>query len=1004
LAAVLLAMLALAPAAAAHPYLVASTPQAGVVASGAPKSVQLGFTEALVLKGCSITVRDQHGHVAHTGPLRAANGGSGMSVTSAKLPEGIYSVSWVALGDDGHTVAGKFQFGVPSADGQAPPGAGKLLATTSANGSEQAPTESFVSVAGRWIAAVAAFVMLGGALLLLRLRGRLEEPGLRPAAERRWLKLGRAGLLIALLATVVEAIERSRAPQGGFDFSLLTASTANLAVVVRLAVLALGGLALLRVRRPAGRRLLLGAIGALALMALAIDGHVATARSAPVLAAIVQMVHLLSAGAWVGGVVVLAACVAPVALSSGRPAAALASARAFTPIALPAAVLTIATGVIAAVREVGRWYFLRWSSYGHILIAKVALVAIVLGLGALTTLLARRALREPEPASGEDRPRGRGSRIGLVMRGEAFIGIAVVAAAATLAGTLQGRGQPLPSQRGNLLPGAGFADVALKGSIAQMTLAPARAGINRLVVAFSVPANSGSAPTAPPHSVSVALSCTCGGRPIGINAPLKPGSGGPGAWYADVGMPLNGAWSAQLKVDGTPAVGSSTFTLGESQSPGSTPVTVASVADLSGPDAIDCRSQEIGSLLSIELMNFVGGVGGRKIEQVLLDDGGDPALARKDALSLAARHPAAFLSPCGQGAEAAIRAVGDRVPTIVADPSVPITQGRDVFRFAPDPYSEGYAAGEYVGQIGLPAVPPTTPRRVAALVSSDPSSIERLRGLRAGLARFGIALRTFPAGGPGLTARLRALVPETSWMGIYLDGRFTPLTDALRELGKTLPNTVQPTAIVTSSRLASERFVIDSGILGSEGQIRSISDVDPTSNAAQTYVTLSPQVVGELPTLPGLGGFVAGQALAYGLIGGTSPTAIAARLRNPGVFSQAAVSPWSSRDPADGTLMFRVFLPVFLTDNLIPVGNGAPGEPVDGQFFANGDWEPGAPTVFTPLAINNMAGITPGAGGSSIGYLPSRGASQPRRVTPPLGSPTVVPSGSGSGARGGRKR
>src|SRR5207245_924584 len=125
------------------------------------------------------------------------------------------------------------------------------------------------------------------------------------------------------------------------------------------------------------------------------------------------------------------------------------------------------------------------------------------------------------------------------------------------------------------------------------------------------------------------------------------------------------------------------------------PVTVASVADLSGPDALTCRTQELGALDSVELMNAVGGLGGRKFEQVLLDDGGDPALARREALSLAAQHPVAFLAPCGQGASAAIRAVGDRVPTIVADPNVPVTPGRMVFRFAPDPYSEGYAAAQY---------------------------------------------------------------------------------------------------------------------------------------------------------------------------------------------------------------------------------------------------------------------------------------------------------------------
>jgi copper transport protein len=979
----LLLVLASAPAASAHPYLVASTPQAGVVASAAPTSLQLGFTEALVLKGSAITVRDQHGRIVHEGPLHAANGGSGMSVSTGKLPEGIYSVKWVALGDDGHTVGGTFRFGVPSAHGQAPPGAGALLASTSTDGTEQAPTESFVSIAARWIAAVAAFVMLGGALLLLRLRSRRLEP---EGSERRWLMLGRIGLVVALIATLVEALERSRAPAGGLDLSLLTASTAGIAVLVRLGVLALAGaaFALVRVRRPAALTLLWAATGAGVLAALAIDGHVATARSSPVAAAVLQITHLLSAGAWVGGVIVLAACVAPAARAAGQPTAVLASARAFTVIALPAAVLTIVTGLIAAVREVGRWYFLRWSSYGHILLVKGGLVAIVLGLGASTTLLARR---------------GRAPR--LLLGAEAVIGVVVVAAAATLAGTLQGRGQPLPSQRGNLLPGAGFADVALKDSIAQLTLAPARVGVNRLVVAFSVPANSGSEPTAPPRAVSVALSCSCGGRPIGINVPLKPGRGGSQAWYADVGVPLDGAWSAQLKVNGKPAVGSSTFRVGDVSSPGSAPVMIASVADLSGPDALTCRTEELGALESIELMNIVGGLGGRKFEQVLLDDGGDPAVARRDALSLAAQHPAAFLAPCGQGASSAITAVGNRIPTIVADPDVPVTAGKMVFRFAPDPYAEGYAAGQYIGQIGLPVVPKTVPRRVAAFVDSDPSSQQRLAGLRQGLAKFGVKVQTFSPDGPGLERRLRAAIPERDWLGVYLDGQFTPLSNALRQIGSTLPRSVQPTAILTSSRLASERFVIDSGVLGSEGQIRSLTDVDPTSTAAQTYVTLAPQVVGELPTLPGLSGFAAGQALAYGLVDGGSASSVVARLRNPGIFSRAAISPWSSRDPALGTLMFRVFLPVFLTDNLIPVGiEGSPGEPVDGEFFSNGNWEPGAPTVFTPLPIDNMAGISAGATGA--GYLPHHSTPPAGVVSPQLGSAPTVPLD--AGPRTGRRR
>ena len=570
------------------------------------------------------------------------------------------------------------------------------------------------------------------------------------------------------------------------------------------------------------------------------------------------------------------------------------------------------------------------------MIVKVLVVAVVLALGGVTTLLARRAL-----GRGGEGTRGR--RAGWLMRGEALAAISAAAVASVLAGTLQARGQPLPAQRGELLPGAGFADVALQGQIAQMTLAPARPGLNRIVVAFATPTNS-NAPTPPlPQTVSVSLSCACGGRTIGFKGELHPGAGGRGAWYTDVGIPLSGVWSAQLTVDHKTTIGSPTFNVGVPHFPGTTPVTIASVADLSGPDALDCRTQELGALYSIELMNVVGGIGGSKITQELLDDGGNPTLARSEALQLAAQHPAAFLAPCGQGASAAIQAVGNTIPTVVADPNVPVTPGRFVYRFAPDPYSEGYAAGQYIVRVGLPAVPRSTPRRVAALMTSEPDSQQRLRGLEAALTPSGVRVQTFPPDGPGLDPLLRRLLPANEWLGIYLDGRFETLANALRTVGNALPASVNPTAIIASSRLSSERFVIASGQLGSEGQVRAITDVDPGSVGAQAYTTLAPQVVGELPTLPGLSGFVAGQALAYGMVDGDSPGRDRQAVAGAGVFSRAAVSPWSDQNPATGTVMFQVFVPVFLTSNLIPApsttNGGAPGEVETGTYFSDGVWE-----------------------------------------------------------------
>jgi copper transport protein len=951
---VVLLALATAPAAGAHPYLIAATPQSGVVAQTAPTRIQLAFTEALVIKGCSISIKSNNGQTVHVGAITSSLGGYAMSAPVSKLTEGIYTVNWVAYGDDGHTVEGAFQFGVPSATGQPPPGAARLLATTESS-AESAPTESLVSVAGRWLAALAAFAMLGAAVLFPRLRGRVDEE-VRAAAELRWVKLAPAALGLALIGTLLEAFKRSQGPHG-LDLGLLTAATTGVSILVRLGVLVLGGAVATVIARRSKNSLatsLFGFTGAIALGALAIDGHVATVRNTPVLAAIGQILHLLSGGVWMGAVMVLALCLVPAALAAARADTLLAAVRAYAPIAIVAAVVTIVTGLIAAVREVSRWYFLRWSAYGHILIIKVVIVGGVIALGGATTLLARRALRKGGSTPAEQR------RVGWFMRAEALMAVVTIAIAALLAGTLQGRGQTLPSQRGNLLPGAGFANVALPNATGEMVLAPSDVGLNRIIVTNAEGDESTSTPPKPPKSVSVAFACGCEQGSLSFHVTLHPGSAGPsGPWSAEVGIPRDGTYSAELKENGQPTIGSPTFTVGDVSSPGSTPVTVASVADLSGPDGLDCRSQEIGALVAIELMNASGGYNGNKIRQVVLDDEGSASLARTEALQLAAQHPVAFLAPCGQGAQGAIKAVGNTIPTIVADDNVPVTQGRMVFRMAPDPYAEGYAAGQYVVRVGLPSTP-HAPHRVGALIANNADSKERLAGLKAALAVGHVTVHAYPAGGPGLEARLKSLLPAGSWLALYLDGNFNQLTAALRTVGSQTAHTINPTPIIVSQRLASERFVIDSGDLGVEGQVRAVTDVDPTSNDADLYAELVPQIVGELATVPGLSGFVAGQALAYGLIGGDSPSEMANRLRAPGVFSKIATSPWDDRDPAVGTLIFRVVLAEFLPDNLIPSSGagGAASEPYEGQFFTDGAWEPASPELFSPLPINLGGGKT----------------------------------------------
>ncbi len=627
-------LLALAPAASAHPYLVASSPQAGVVASSAPTKVQIAFTEGLVLKGSSITITGPDHKTVPIGALQPALGGDAMTASIKKIPEGVYTVNWVAYGNDGHTVEGSFQFGVPSSSGQAPTGASQLLASTTTSG-EQAPTESLISVAGRWLAALAAFALLGAATLLLRLRGRTDEK-LRVEAQARWLRLAPWALGVALIGTVAEALKRADGANG-FDLGLLTAATSGVAIIVRLAVLVVGTGLLVTVLRRAAATVRIGAygiVGALTLAALAVDGHVSTVRSTPVLADLGMVLHLLSGGIWVGAIFALALCLAPAAVRAGKPGDLVGAARAYAPYAIGAAAVMTVTGVIAAVREVHLWYFLRWSSYGHLLIIKVLVVAAIVAAGATTAVWGR---RHPE-------------RAGWLVRGEAVLSIVAVALAALLAGTLQGRGQTLPSQRGNLLPGAGFADVALASGTGQMTLAPATVGLNRIIVDDVQANTTGSVAPTPPKSLEVRFACGCSAGSVSFRVALHPGSQGPsGPWSGEVAIPRDGTYTAELVENNKPTVGEPTFTVGDVHTAGSTPVEVASVADLSGPDAADCRSQEIGALISIELMNASGGINGNKIHQVLMDDEGSATIARQDALAAREAAPRRVPGPVRAG-------------------------------------------------------------------------------------------------------------------------------------------------------------------------------------------------------------------------------------------------------------------------------------------------------------------------------------------------------------------
>jgi putative copper export protein/methionine-rich copper-binding protein CopC len=920
-------------AAWAHPLLIRATPQPGLVADGSPGSIAVALTEPAVARGSRIRLFGPGGSALPVTAIRSSDGRRTLAVRPrARLRSAVYTVRWSALGDDGHIVSGAFDFGVAGAKGAAPPGVEKLSGGAGGRGGETAAADGVVRILSRWLGILSASVLFGGFVLvaLLRRRGRGDDAGvalLRRLAPVAWL-------LVAVAAVEGIVAGASSGTGGSPDLGLLTASATGVSELARGAVVAAVSLALLltrtRTRATLRDRILAGG-GAAVLLTYALSGH---ALSFPSFWALLdQSAHVLAAGLWLGGVIALALVTlrGEVRLAEG--------ARAFAPVAGAALGVAIATGVLAAVREVDRWYFVRWSDYGRVVLVKAALVGLV-ALAAAVAWWRSRGDGAPGP-----RP--------LLLRAEA-IGVAgVLALATTLSGLAQGRGQPLPAERGTLFPGPALAAALLPKANAPVGLFPARTGSNVVTVAVAPGQRT-------PRDVRVRLACSgCAVAPLRVA--LRPRGGL--TWSASLRLPADGTWFGYVTVDGTTAPPVQ-LPVGIPEAPGAPPVQLLAVADLSGPYAERCRAHVIGLELAIARLNAGGGVGGgRKVVPLVLDGGGTAAGAAAAARRGLAARPIASAGSCGTGAVAAVDAASRAgVPSVVGDPAVDPTSAADVYRLAADPFAQGVAFGQLVRSRILAAAHPGV-RTVRAALGGDLQSRRLLAGLRVGLRSSAAVggVRAQPGPAPrlvvlaaGTLARLSGdaltrMLDLRRTAALVVDGPAAGGADAraIARLGTRRGADITPAPLLFSERVLSETLVLGAGSLGRIGAVQGVSEVATNSSDAELYQAAVPLLFrGDIASVDGLRGYVTGLALVDALRSGTGPRSIVANLRSPRVFSNALLAPWSPREPGAGSPNAVALQPQFLAPTLVPSAIG--GEAKDTEYFPHGSW---TVTSRAPLGI-----------------------------------------------------
>lgn len=377
--------IATAGPAAAHATLVGTDPGEGARLDEAPQEVTLEFSEGVSLGAGYARVLTAEGDQV-AGDDAVVDGRVLRIPLPDDLDDGGYLVTYRVVSADSHPISGAFSFVV---------GVGELVPVgASAAEADSDPVVATVLPVVRALGFAGIALAVGiPVLALLCWPGGWGSPRLRRLAGGGALLAAAAALLAFLLqgpytsgaglGSVVDPELLSATASSGTGWALLARAAAALALAAALAP------AWRRGRAPETGELAAAAVAATGLvLATAAIGH-PVAGSWPVLAVAVAAVHVAAMAVWLGGL-------AGLLLGLLRPgpdadAVAVAMPR-FSRIAFGAVVALVVSGVVQSVREVGTPAALFDSTYGFVLLGKIAVVLVVLGAAGVSRVWVQQRL------------------------------------------------------------------------------------------------------------------------------------------------------------------------------------------------------------------------------------------------------------------------------------------------------------------------------------------------------------------------------------------------------------------------------------------------------------------------------------------------------------------------------------------------------------------------------------------------------------------------------------
>lgn len=411
-----------------HAFLAGSTPAANSVLLTAPPEFSLRFTEPLETSYSKATLFDQTGEPVENAPFRFGEDGYSMIVSlPTGLANGTYSVLWRTLSQaDGHTAEGYVAFTIGT-DANVT----SIVPPTSDQVSTGAP--EILRAVSRWFALMTlAMVVAIWPMWVLVLRPAISpawQAG--PKLARRARSFAIVALVLALVADIVALLVQAFATiaEGGYIGSVITTVTQTrygTLWLVRIGLLLVWAAAMLGVSWWWPRRTRIATVAVFVVSALlpipfSMLAHAAAQTVGRATAIAFDVIHLLGASVWIGGVLALLFVLTPTLndlTPPGRKVVLSIALPRFSVMALAAWAVMVITGLYNGWLQVGSLAALTQTPYGQTLMIKFALLVPLLALGAFNLLVVTRKIKR---ANTEEAGTGWSSNLVTALAAEAVL-------------------------------------------------------------------------------------------------------------------------------------------------------------------------------------------------------------------------------------------------------------------------------------------------------------------------------------------------------------------------------------------------------------------------------------------------------------------------------------------------------------------------------------------------------------------------------------------------------